>query len=157
MLTMALSPTDNTPWFTELYTGSVGTVNTSSPLGLSLSIVNNTGMFGNSIHLPNGSSYTISLSLGSSTQVELKSEVGNFTESIATTIVSPNSTPTSTSGSNKQTSSLSFNFSQGSGVGNFTSRVTIGNPGVKPGIYFVTISAQTSNVVVSRIIEIDAS
>ena len=42
MLTMALSP-QNIPWFTELFTGSVGMVNTSKPVGLSLSVQNNTG------------------------------------------------------------------------------------------------------------------
>ena len=159
MLTMALSP-QNTPWFTELFTGTVGTVDTSKPVGLSLSIQNNTGMFGNPIHLENGSNYSITLSIQSNytTGVDLKSAVGNFTGSNALAGVSPNSVASgNVSSITNQAASLSFKFSESSGSGNFASTLAIGNHGAAPGVYFVTISAQTESVVVSRIIEIVVS
>ena len=93
MLTMALSP-QNIPWFTELFTGSVGMVNTSKPVGLSLSVQNNTGMFGNAISIGNGSSFSVSLSVESaySTEATLSSALGNFTGSTVLTSAPPNST-----------------------------------------------------------------
>ena len=93
MLTMTLSP-QNIPWFTELFTGSVGMVNTSKPVGLSLTVQNNTGMFGNVIHIGNGSSFSVNLSVESanSTGVTLDSSIGNFTGSTALTSLPPNST-----------------------------------------------------------------
>jgi hypothetical protein len=155
MLTMGLSP-QNTPWFTELFTGSVGMVNTSKPVGLGLAVQNNSGMFGNAISIGNGSSFSVNLSVESAnpTAVTLETSIGNFTGSAALSSLPPNSTIGGNASSSSETNLL-FTFSQNSSnTGNFASTLTIRNTGATSGVYFITISAQTASIIVSRIIEI---
>jgi len=156
MLTMALSP-QNIPWFTELFTGSVGMVNTSEPVGLGLEVQNNTGMFGNAITIGNGSSFSIDLSIenANSSTVTLATSIGNFTGSVVLSSLPPNSTVGGNASNSNEETHLFFTFSENSSnTGNFASMLTMRNSGAMSGVYFVTISAQTANVVVSRIIEI---
>jgi len=119
-----------TPWFTEFFTGKVGTVNTSQPLGVSITVQNYSEPHAS---LANGSSLSLGLSISSHDQsVTLHGYVGNFTDQ----------------------GNFTFGFSPVSQNGNFDSVVTIKNDGALPGTYLMTITAHTTNVAVSKAIEI---
>jgi len=124
-LTMSLT-SNGVPWFTELYDGKLGSVNTSSRLGLSINV--SSPVF----TMANSSSVQVQLSIvGSSTsEINLSASVGNFT------------------------GQFQFNFTRFFGIGNYSTPLTITNAGSPPGVYFVTISAATQNVIVSQIIEL---
>ena len=132
-LTTNLSP-EGIPWFTEFFAGNVGTVNTSTPVPLSISFANSSFSSTTPLRIPNGNSASISLSIenGIPQPATLRASVGNLT------------------GFNN----LHFIFSPGSRSGDFESTLTIENGGVTPGVYFVTVSALTRDVVVSTILEI---
>ena len=134
-LTMNLSPS-GAPWFTEIFSGKVGTVNISAPVSLSMSATNSSLSPSNPIHISNGNSVSISLSIGNnlSEPVSLRVSVGNMT------------------GSNFQ-----FAFSRSSQTSDFNSTLTITNVGSASGVYFVTVGAQTADVIVSTILEIQVS
>jgi len=124
-LTMTLSPT-GVPWFTELYTGKIGFINSSSVLGTSLNVSTD------KITLENESTSVIHLSIAGSTNetTYLSATVGNFTGNFL------------------------FNFTQYSGEGKYSTDLSVQNGGSPPGVYFATISVESKNVIVSRIIEI---
>jgi virginiamycin B lyase len=124
-LTMTLS-SDGTPWFTELYTGKIGEVNYNAPVNLSMNVSTD------SVTLQNQStsSATLSIQGPSSETTYLTASVGNFTGNFL------------------------FNFTEYSGQGNYSTNLTIQNGGSPPGVYFATISVESNNVIVSRIIEI---
>jgi virginiamycin B lyase len=128
-LTMTVA-SNGIPWFTELYNGKLGNVNTSSPVGLSLRVSGD-----NTIQLSNLSSTQLQFSISDNTQeqVSLSASVGNFT------------------------GQFQFNFTKYTGVGNYSTTLTVTNGGSPPGIYFATLSAETQNVIVSQIIEIRCS
>lgn len=132
-LTMALSPS-GVPWFTEIYSGKVGTVNISAPVPLSISLANSSTK--SPLQIANESSASVSLSIESaiSEPVTLRASVGNLT------------------GYNFQ-----FGYSPKYDSGNFESSLTITNNGSARGVYFVTVGAQTADVVVSIILEIQVS
>ncbi|MHB8567161.1 MAG: Vgb family protein [Nitrososphaerales archaeon] len=134
MLTMSLSPLTGNPWFTEYFSGKVGTVNSSASINLNIGIENNSGL-NSAISVPNGSSssLTILVNSTSTSMSTLKTAVGNFSG----------------------TSRFAFSFSQSRSSGSFSSNLTITNQGSAAGVYFVTVSAETSNIVVSRIIQVD--
>lgn len=125
MLTSTLSSSGQ-PWYTEFFAGKVGTVNVSKPLDLGLSLSN----YSNTVTIHNGDQVSLSLSLsGTAAQsASLRGSVGNFTGNFV------------------------FDFSHLSR--NNTSLLTIHNDGSKPGIYFVTITALTTPLAISKIIEI---
>lgn len=123
ILTMALSQGDG-PWFTELFTGNIGTINTSVPIEQELTIANQAGP----ISIANGSSASVSLSIQGGGA--LSAYLGNFTQD------------------------FSFAFTPQSGTGNFSSVIRIQNSGAKPGVYFLTISDATKFLTVSQIIEL---
>ena len=127
MLTSTLSPTGQ-PWYTEFFAGKVGTVNTMKPLDIGLRLTNCTGV----LTLENGSQISLGLDLSGSAlrNVSLRNSVGNFSG----------------------TSNFTFDFAKISE--NNSSIVTIQNNGSKPGVYFVTITALTSQLAVSKIIEV---
>jgi virginiamycin B lyase len=124
-LTMTLAK-DGTPWFTELYTGKVGEVNYSAPVETSLSVSTK------QIMLVNESTSSIQLSIRAPANetTNLSASVGNFT------------------------GNLLFNFTSFSGQGTFSTNMSIQNGGSPPGVYFVTISAESGDVIVSKVIEI---
>ena len=128
-LTMTLSP-QGTPWFTELYTGKIGEVIPSLPIGLSVQVNG-----GSTVNLGNESSTTLQLSvLDTSDETSyLSASIGNFTGNFV------------------------FNFTSYSGHGNYSTPLTIQNGGSPPGVYFVTISAETQNLIVSQVIEVRCS
>jgi hypothetical protein len=126
MLTSTLSP-GGQPWYTELLSGKVGTVNTSIHLDVNLQLLN----YSDPASIPNGSMINLGLSVTSnSSSVSLKAYVGNFT------------------------GNFSFIFAPEHGTGSFNSDVEIQNDGSKPGVYFVTLTARTNSLAVSKIIEI---
>ena len=126
MLTSALS-SGGQPWYTELLTGKVGTVNTSKALNVNIQLQN----YSKSILIPNGSETSLGLSIASnSSSVSLKAYVGNFT------------------------GNFSFTFTPEQGTGSFNSAVEIRNNGSKLGVYFVTLTARTNFLAVSKIIEV---
>ncbi len=49
---------------------------------------------------------------------------------------------------------VSFSFSKGNLVGNYSTTMTAQDLGLKSGIYYLTVSVVTSEVVVSRIFEV---
>ncbi len=124
-LTMTLA-SDGTPWFTELYTGKIGMVNYEAPLNVFMNVSTD------SIVLQNGSLASVELSIQglSNETTYLSASVGNFTGNFL------------------------FNFTEYSGQGNYSTDLTIQNGGSPPGVYFATISAESNNVIFSRIIEI---
>jgi virginiamycin B lyase len=130
VLTLTLSP-NGSPWFTELYTGKIGTVNISQPIDLSVHLSNITG---STVTIPSSGSVSLGISISSlrSTQVSLSSYGAN--------------------GSN-----LDINFSRYTGSGNFSSQLVISevnsNGSIRPEI--VTISAQTSQLIVSQVLLVE--
>ena len=84
------------------------------------------------MNLGNESSATLQLSVldaGSETSY-LSASVGNFTGNFV------------------------FNFTEYSGHGSYSTPLTVQNGGSPPGVYFVTVSAEIKNMIVSQIIEI---
>jgi virginiamycin B lyase len=127
-LTSAISSTGK-PWYTELFTGKVGTVNISEPLDVTLRVDN----YSQSASLVAGKALSLGLSVSSQSQeVKLNAYFGNFTDQ----------------------GNLTFKFSPSSGTGDFNSVVTIQTTGVLPGVYFVTITARTNSLAVSKVVEI---
>ena len=122
MLTSALSPS-GVPWYTEFFAGKVGTINTSAPLDLHLTLSNYTAP----ILISDNASVSLKLSLsGTAASIAtVKAEVGNFS------------------------SNISYNYSK---VGQ---SITLSTEGAKTGVYFVTISAITSSVSYSKVIELE--
>ena len=127
ILTMTLSQSGQ-PWFTELFTGNVGTINSTAPIKQKITIANPAQV----ISIAKGSSSSLSLSIQDSVGGELSAYLGNFTNS------------------------FSFAFSPGGGSGNFSSTLTIQNNGAKTGVYFVTISDATRFLTVSQVVEVRA-
>lgn len=134
MLTMALSP-DGAPWFTEFFSGKVGTVNDSIPLDLELRLLNYSTVSEMPVQLVDGRQISLQLSLNesSSSTVLLQGSVGNFTTGFA------------------------FTFQPSSGSGTFDSVVTIRDNGAKSGVYYLTISAETNDLVISKIVLVQVS
>ena len=154
-LTMSLSP-DGTPWFTELFGGKVGKVNLGVPINLGLSIENatfnapfNTGQ---AAILSPGENLTIALSLTSPSKETVT--LGTFLSLLnyATNVMIPRAKD-----SNNATSGLVYSFSTPSGNGNFTSYLSIRDQNLAPGSYLVTISAMTTNIHVSKVIQIEVA
>jgi len=128
-LTSALSD-NGQPWYTELLSGKVGTVNTTKDLSVNLNLLN---FSQSSVSITNGSEISLGLSVSSQSQtVSLHGYVGNFSDQ----------------------GNFTFSFSLQSASGNYNSRVTIQNIGARPGVYFITITARTASLAVSKIIEI---
>jgi virginiamycin B lyase len=127
-LTFALSP-QGIPWFSELFTGKIGTVNTSAPLTLSLSALPN------SVNITNGNMASIRVNVNSttSTPVALATSVANFSEN------------------------FEFNFSPSNGTSSFASTLVVKNSGSAPGVYMLTITAETPNLRVSQIVVVQST
>jgi virginiamycin B lyase len=127
-LTMALS-SEGSPWFTELFTGKIGTVNATASINGGISVAE--GEQSASLKISPSSNATIQLNIIGSGNSGLRAAVSNFTRS------------------------LEFNFGPDSGSGNYTSSLVIRDTGAKPGVYFVTISEVTQNLIVSQIVEVE--
>jgi hypothetical protein len=126
MLTSTLSPSGQ-PWYTELLSGKVGTVNTTKALDVNMQLLN----YSDPEPLPNKSEVNLGLSVSSNSSfVSLKGYIGNFT------------------------GNFTFTFTPKQGSGSFNSVVDIRNNGSKSGVYFLTLTARTNFLAVSRIIEI---
>ena len=126
MLTSTLSPTGE-PWYTEFFSGMVGTINITKSLDIGLQLSN----YSRSLVIGNGSQTSLDLAISGSAakSVNLSGSVGNFTGNFV------------------------FDFSRISG--NNTSLLTIHNNDSRPGVYFLTITAHTSALAVSKIIEVE--
>ena len=131
MLTMGLSDS-GTPWFTEFFSGKIGTVNTTVPLSANLDVLNYSTISETPITIANHS------------QISLKLSIHNFSSSSLTL----------EGASGNLTGNFSFSFAPDSISGSAASIATIHNNGSKPGVYFLTLSAKTSNLIVSKIVEI---
>lgn len=128
ILTMGLSD-EGTPWFTEFFSGKVGTINTSAPLDLTMNLENDSQ---NVITLGENNETTLPLQVSSSSfsTVSLAGEVGNYT------------------------GNFSIAFSPALRVGSFGSNAVIQSDDSPPGVYFITISAITSTLAYSKVIEV---
>jgi virginiamycin B lyase len=127
MLTMALSQSGE-PWFSEYFAGKVGTVNISAPLDVGVQLSN----YSEPLLITNGTSAIVQISVSDNSigMVHLNAYVGNFT------------------------SRLSFGFLPTSGSGSFDSTLTVSKNGTAAGVYFVTVGAASTDLVVSKIIEV---
>ncbi len=113
------------PWYTEFFAGKVGTINTTAPLNMQLNLLN----YSQPIILnANGNvSLQVDVSGSAAAQARVEESVGNFSSSFY----------------------FAVSHSQAGQV------VAIHDEGSKSGVYFVTISAVTSSLAVSRIIELE--
>ena len=127
ILTMSLA-TSGTPWFVEVYTGRIGSLNSTAPLDLALELNEQT------VSVSNESTTTIHVRITSSVDepISLVASVGNATNP------------------------LSFSFSPASGKGNFTSTMSIEDSSTSKGTYFITISAATKDLTVSQVVEVQS-
>jgi hypothetical protein len=131
VLTMNLAPS-GAPWFAEVYTGKIGTLNFTAPLGLSLGL---SGIRpGQIVRVSNGSAASLQVTItGSGRGPELLSAaVGNATNP------------------------LKFSFLPGSGTGNFTTTLTIGDSSTLKGDSLVTISATSGDVTTSQVAAVES-
>jgi len=124
-LTSGISPTGQ-PWYAELLTGKVGTVNVSKNVDVGLNVLNYTGPK----TVSNYGTLDLQIAANSSTFASLKAYVGNYT------------------------GNFTFTFSPQDASGNFDSTLTINTTGAVPGVYFITVTARTNAVAVSRIIQV---
>jgi virginiamycin B lyase len=128
-LTSALSG-NGQPWYTEMLSGKVGTVNTSKSLNVNLSVLNYTQSVA---RVANSTEFSLGLSVNTISQpVSLHAYIGNFSNE----------------------GNFTFAFSPATGSGSFNSTVTIHNDGALPGVYFFTITARTTALAVSKIVEV---
>jgi streptogramin lyase len=126
--TITLSPSGQ-PWFTEFYTGKIGTVDLGKTLPLSIQILNSTSQ---GVYTLGGKGVSLVVSVSSETAVSLTSSIGG-------------------SGAN-----LTLEFSPSSGSGTFASTLSINEKGTLGNSYTVTISAITKGLVVSKVINVEA-
>ena len=113
------------PWYTEFFAGKIGTINTDAPLDVQLTLLNYT----QPIILDSNGTVSIQFKVSGSaaSQARMEESVGNFTSSFAYSITQA------------QTGQI----------------ITIHDNGSKAGVYFVTITALTSSLGVSQIIELE--
>jgi virginiamycin B lyase len=129
VLTMNLAAS-GIPWFAEVYTGKIGTLNFTVPIDLSLAL--NGVKLGQIIHVSNESSASLQVTVtGSGGGPELLSAaVGNATNP------------------------LRFSFLPGSGTANSTTTLTISDSSTLKGDFLVTISATSGDLTVSQVVEV---
>jgi virginiamycin B lyase len=139
-ITMTLAP-DGTPWFTEWFSGKIGTVHLSVPVNVSLTIQNSSVNSGSSVPL------------SSKTSVDLKINI----ESIQSSNRSNLAIYLSNSDLSNHTIGYSCSFSPTGGNGNYTSELTIRDRGLAAGTYYFTVSVATSDLIISKIIEVNAT
>ncbi len=128
MLTMNISD-QGKPWYTEFFSGKVGTINTSAPLDVTMNLQNYSDG-GITLGENNGTSLPLEISSSSNSPISLAGEVGNYTDN------------------------FSFAFTPAAHVGSFESLATIRTGGSPPGVYFVTLSAITDSLAYSKVIEV---
>lgn len=138
-ITMALSQ-NGTPWFTEWFAGKIGTVNLGVPVNIGFSFENSTVDSGALITLSSTESINLSLRIHS---------IQSATSSSLSVYLSNPDLSNSTAG-------FSYSFSPSSGKGNYTSELTIQDQGLAAGTYYFTVSLETSNLIISRVIDISA-
>ncbi len=133
VLTITLSASGQ-PWFTELETGKIGTVDVSKPLNLSISFLNDTSTE-NALAVPGGGNVSLRLSvMNENDTVALKSSIGGMT------------------------SDLELRFTPDSGEGGFTATLLIYEKSARTsqsGSYLLTISAVSREVIVSRVVALE--
>jgi hypothetical protein len=115
-----------------VYTGKIGTLNCTTPLGLSLGL--NVAEPGQIVRVSNESSASLQVTIEStgSRPELLSAAVGNATNP------------------------LQFSFHQAMGAANFTTTLTISDSSVARGNYFVTISATSGDLTVSQVVEVES-
>ena len=130
VLTMNLAAS-GTPWFDEVYTGEIGTLNYKTPLNLSLGLGVNPGQI---VRVSNGSSTSL--------QVTITSK-GGGPEFLSAAV-------------GNATNPLKFSFLPESGTGNFTTALTISDSSTLKGSFFVTISATSGDLTMSQVVEVES-
>jgi hypothetical protein len=144
--TMALSP-NGTPWFAEFASGKIGKVNLGAPITLKFSFQNFTN--------------NKSLSLGPNNNVTLGLNVlGPLNETVSLSLYlstydfsAPYVFQTSQD-SNTTKPAFLYSFSSASGVGNFSSDLSLADQHLAPGLYYLTVSAQTTDIIISNVISV---
>ncbi|MHB1907660.1 MAG: Vgb family protein [Nitrososphaerales archaeon] len=142
-ITMTIAP-NGTPWFTEWFGGKIGKVNLNAPLDLSLSFQNTSTNPLQAFNISNGGNLTISFVASSPLN-----ESANLYMYLSTY--------------NYASVPFSYSFSKsnivshGNGSQTYTSTISIKDQGVQAGTYYLTISLETNNLIVSTVIEVKAS
>jgi virginiamycin B lyase len=149
-LTMALS-TSGTPWFAESFAGKIGTVNLQAPIILDFSFENYTNSRALSI-APN-EKVTLDLNVSSSSsdqlvQLSLYLSTYNFSPPVLFPF-SSDQKPTEPA--------FLYSFSRANGTGDFTSELSIENQYLVPGEYYLTLSELSTNVIISSVIQVNAT
>jgi virginiamycin B lyase len=118
------------PWFTEFYTGKVGTVDPSGALGIRVVIGSPSN--GTTLNASSGGNFSVSIQVSGSSPSTLAYSKG----------VGP---------------ALLISFSPSSGNGSYSSTMTVESPGrtASGSVVAVTISAVTPQVVCSQVIEVE--
>ncbi len=134
-VTMALS-TQGKPWFTEAYTGKIGTVNTSKPARLEVKLGSSSSA---------GSTFTVSPS--SPTSIPLTVSIsGAGRVSLGAFAAEP------------QSVSVGFAFAPTGGTGNFSSSLTISLEAQAADVtqvsFSVTVSAEAPGIISSQVIQL---
>ena len=148
-LTMALSPS-GTPWFTELFAGKIGRVNLQQPINLGVSIQNSTNESGFSLTPGENLSLELKISSPANLSVQLAPYLSTYNSSAPFLFPSPQDL-------NKTEPSFLYSFTNSQGRGDFTSQLTIRDQNLANGTYYLTLSEISSDIRVSRVIQIDVS
>lgn len=121
-----------------LFTGKIATINISQLLNVAISVTNGTASLTDNpvIIASNGkTSLRVTINNESNQTLTLKSFLGNYTGSLQ----------------------ASFSPDVDNKNGAFNSTLMIENNGSKAGVYYLTISAIDTNLVVSQVIEIEVT
>jgi virginiamycin B lyase len=148
-LTMALSP-QGTPWFTEFFAGKVGKVNLQVPITLGLSIQNFTTE--SVLTLKPGQDLSLELNCSSTSHSSVGLSLFLSTYNLSYPVVYPISAIQNTT-----EPAFVYSFSSASGTGDFSSYLTIKDQNLANGTYYLTVSEISTDIRVSRIIEINVS
>ncbi len=139
-ITMALAP-NGTPWFTEWFAGKIGTVHLGVPINLSLTIQNSSVNSGAVVPLSPSSNVSLGLTI--------ESNQSSTASSLDVYLSNPDLS--------NLTVGYTYSFSPSSGKGNYTSKLTIQDQGLAAGTYYFTVSMITSDLIISRVVQVNAT
>ncbi len=143
-LTMALSAS-GTPWFTEMVAGKVGRINLNVPMDLGFSLGSSAANYSLS------SGHALNIGLNVSVQSGVSVQLSVFLSLYDSTI---GALPVQSGGAE---SALLYSFSVSNGTSNFGSTLSLQDHGFPNGTYYLTVSAITRDIIVSRIIVVNVS
>jgi virginiamycin B lyase len=136
-ITMTLAP-NGTPWFTEWFAGKIGTVHLGVPINVGLIIQNSSMTSGSAVILSPSTNVTLSLSI-----------LSNQSSTLALYLSKPDLA--------NLTTGYVYSFSPSIGKGNYSSELTIQDRGLAAGTYYFTLSVVTNYLIISKVIQVNAT